>query len=213
MVEGGAVHPRRSRHQSRRGSCYCLGRCFFPAMLSDCRAENAGRICLRTQLRTVLSSPAWVLLTGTSPVCKLLRKPRRIIARNFGSSTPRPSNCSGGKTYREVCEELNRLGYRRLVWRSSGFLTKNKDRLWQEQRAEWYPQPVVVAVSHVQGSNPEGKQTATMKPTSPTTAPWPERLPVSLLSRLPVSVVSAATFGRNRRPLHGVRAVQTTRGP
>src|SRR4051794_28576484 len=52
----------------------------------------------------------------------------------------------------------------RLVWRSRGFPTKSKDRLWQEQRAEWYPQPVVVAVSHVQGSNPEGEQAATMKP-------------------------------------------------
>ena len=29
----------------------------------------------------------------------------------------------------------------RLVWRSRGFLTKNKELLWQEQRAEWYPQP------------------------------------------------------------------------
>jgi hypothetical protein len=101
----------------------------------------------------------------------------------------------------------------RLVWRSRGFLTKSKDRLWQEQRAEWYPQSGAVAVSHGEESRTDNKQTATMRPTSPTTARWPERWHVSPLSRLPVSLVSAATFGRSLDPLHGVRAVQTTRGP
>jgi hypothetical protein len=101
----------------------------------------------------------------------------------------------------------------RLVWRSRGFLTKSKDRLWQEQRAEWYPQPVVAAVPHDQEDAPEGKQTAKKWPTTPVAAPFLERWPVRPPSRLRPAVAFPAAPKCVKKPLHGIRAVPTARGP
>jgi hypothetical protein len=55
----------------------------------------------------------------------------------------------------------------RFVWRSRGFLTKSKERLWQEQRAEWYPQPVVGAVLHGEGNTQEIKHGVKNRPQAP----------------------------------------------
>ena len=60
----------------------------------------------------------------------------------------------------------------RFVWRSRGFLTKTKGRLWQEQRAEWYPQPVATAVTDGERKPPEGKQTVEKKSTDLAVACW-----------------------------------------
>jgi hypothetical protein len=101
----------------------------------------------------------------------------------------------------------------RLVWRSRGFLTKSKDRLWQEQRAEWYPQPVAVAASFGEGKTLEIMQGAKNRPTSPAAARWTKRWLEGPTSHLRLAVALPAGFGRAVQPLEGVRAVQTARGP
>jgi hypothetical protein len=101
----------------------------------------------------------------------------------------------------------------RLVWRSRGFLTKSKDRLWQEQRAEWYPQPVAGAIPHGEGSSPDDGLILQNRPTSPTAAWWPRRSLAEPSSRVKMAVAAPAAFGWGVGPLHGVRARQTARGP
>src|ERR1700730_4267390 len=63
----------------------------------------------------------------------------------------------------------------RFVWRSRGFLTKSKDRLWQEQRAEWYPQPVALAVMSDDGNASDGGLTDIDNLAPPRTACWLEK--------------------------------------
>src|SRR5437868_13870200 len=58
----------------------------------------------------------------------------------------------------------------RLVWRSRGFLSKSKDRLWQEQRTEWYPQAVAPAIPHEAGNQPDKTQKVRRRATSPAAA-------------------------------------------
>jgi hypothetical protein len=101
----------------------------------------------------------------------------------------------------------------RLVWRSRGFLTKSKARLWQEQRAEWYPEPVVDAVPQGEGNGLDDRQTFKNRPTSPTAARWHERLLVGPSTRVRAVEAAPAALGWRVLPLHGVRAVQTIRGP
>jgi hypothetical protein len=101
----------------------------------------------------------------------------------------------------------------RLVWRSRGFLTKNKDRLWQEQRAEWYPQPVVGVALHGEGNTPEIKHGVKNRPTSPVAAPWPSPGLIGPWRRLRLVGAAPGAFGRVVQPLDGIRGVQTARGP
>src|ERR1700757_108774 len=105
--------------------------------------------------------------------------------------------------HRDACEpwvlEAALRRRSRLVWRSRGFLTKSKDRLWQEQRAEWYPQPAAGAIQHVEASSPDTTQIAGNSATNPTAARC-----VGPCSRLRVAVATPAAFGRSVQPLHGV---------
>lgn len=101
----------------------------------------------------------------------------------------------------------------RLVWRSRGFLTKSKDRLWQEQRAEWYPQPVAGVALHNEGNTLESKQGIKHRPRSPAAARWPETWLVRPSSGQRLFVDVPMPFGRAVQPLDGIRAVQTIRGP
>ena len=101
----------------------------------------------------------------------------------------------------------------RLVWRSRGFLTKSKDRLWQEQRAEWYPQPVAGAVPHGEGNTLENKHGIQNRPTSPVAERWIKRWLEGPTSHLRLAVALPAGFGRGVQPLEGIRAMQTARGP
>ena len=101
----------------------------------------------------------------------------------------------------------------RLVWRSRGFLTKSKDCLWEEQRAEWYPQPVAAGVPDDQADAPEGRQTARERPVSPTARRWPESCLVSPSRRLRPAVAPPAVAQWVVQPLQGIRSVQTARGP
>ncbi|HLJ92423.1 MAG TPA: hypothetical protein VKU02_04440 [Gemmataceae bacterium] len=102
----------------------------------------------------------------------------------------------------------------RLVWRSRGFLTKSKDRLWQEQRSEWYPQPVADAVPHQgEGITLENKQGIQNRPACPVAARWTKRWLEGPTSHLWLAGVAAAAYGWYISPLHGVRALQMTRGP
>jgi hypothetical protein len=101
----------------------------------------------------------------------------------------------------------------RLVWRSRGFLTKSKDRLWQEQRAEWYPQPVVSAVLHGEGNTTEIKQAVSNRPTSPTAARWPGSRNLSRLRHLRLATPAPMAFPGVIRVLDGIRGVETIRGP
>jgi hypothetical protein len=100
----------------------------------------------------------------------------------------------------------------RLVWRSRAFLTKSKDCLWQEQRAEWYPQPVAPDL-HGQVNSRDSQQMAENRPRSPTAARWPSRWLVGPSSRLQLAVAVPAAFGWGVPSLHGVRAGQMARGP
>jgi hypothetical protein len=101
----------------------------------------------------------------------------------------------------------------RLVWRSRGFLTKTKDRLWQEQRAEWYPQPIAATVPQATGNNLDDRQTAKTTLISPTATRWHDRWLVGPSCRLRLTVDPPVGFGCDVQPLDGIRAVQTARGP
>jgi hypothetical protein len=100
----------------------------------------------------------------------------------------------------------------RLVWRSKGFLTKSKDRLWQEQRAEWYPQPVAADVVPDEKNRTDGvvaaKNMVAIRPMSF----WRERQEVCHPNSLRLLVAVPVDF-EGCQPLDAVRAVQTARGP
>jgi hypothetical protein len=101
----------------------------------------------------------------------------------------------------------------RLVWRSRGFLTKRKDRLWQEQRAEWYPQSVAAVVVADEETRIEGGQAAKCTVASRPTSFRPERQEVCHPNRLRLVVAAPVGFDSCCQPLDGIRAVQTARGP
>lgn len=101
----------------------------------------------------------------------------------------------------------------RLVWRSRAFLTKSKDRLWQEQRAEWYPQPVATPVPHGEANSLDSKQTGRTTPSSPAWSRWQEAGLVGPSRHQRPPVAAPLVFLWDGHPLQGIRAVQTTRGP
>ena len=101
----------------------------------------------------------------------------------------------------------------RLVWRSRGFLSKSKDRLCQEQRAEWYPQAKADAALHGSEESPDNRQTASTTPATLLGGNLPR-----LVARWP-SQLSTARWRRSCDPRTG-RAIarwypggQMTRGP
>lgn len=92
-------------------------------------------------------------------------------------------------------------------------MSKSKDRLWQEQRAEWYPQPVAAAVPHGDGNYPDKTQKAKSRATSPAAGLRGERRPLGLSRLLPLVIKAPVAFEAGVLSLDGIRAVQTTRGP
>lgn len=109
---------------------------------------------------------------------------------------------------RDATAELNGR-WCRLGWRLRAFLTKSKDHLWQEQRADWYLQSVAGAIPHGEGANPDNRLILQNRATSPTAAWWSRRC----FEPCKTGVAAPAAFGGGVGPLHGVRATQTAREP
>lgn len=101
----------------------------------------------------------------------------------------------------------------RLVWRSRGFLARSKKHLWQEQVAEWYPQPVTADILHDEDTSLDSGQTPNNKPTSRATAGRPRRRAIWPSTRLLPALSAPVACGRIVQSIEGIRAVHTARGP
>lgn len=100
----------------------------------------------------------------------------------------------------------------RLVGRSEGFLTKSKDRLWQEQQAKWYPETVAIGVPHGEKNDADETQTVENKPVNRTPGVRSDRRFVGSSRLLRLIAAVPAGFRVGIQPLDGVRALQMANG-